>query len=154
MKNLLIKRAKIQDTSNASRKDDQPKPAKVIISINSKAPTSTSPEIPILSVLSKVPETGIQASAVIKEVSMKWFEGLDENDRKSKYPSSKRRIVESIIKFSKKNLVMKDEVYPLNEGVPLGVWRITKKGMERLAREKDGWTPRYRIHEAIFEEKS
>jgi hypothetical protein len=97
MKDLLIKRVKIQDTSRASRKGGQPKPTKVITNINSKAPASTSSEIPILSVLSRVPETGMPASAVIKEVSMKWIEGLDEDDRKSKYPASKKRIVESVI---------------------------------------------------------
>ena len=46
------------------------------------------------------------------------------------YPESKKKIVETIIKFSRKNLVGKGEIHPVSEE-NFGTWRATSKGIER-----------------------
>jgi hypothetical protein len=53
----------------------------------------------------------------------------------------------------KKNLSMKGEIFPAGEGVPLGVWKATERGLERLSRKKDSWQPRYSTHDAIIIEE-
>lgn len=79
---------------------------------------------------------------------------LSDDDRSALFTKSRRRVVDSVIKFSRKNLVIRGEMYPVGPGIPAGTWKATEKGLHRFAKEKDGWTPRYRIHDAILEQKS
>ena len=95
----------------------------------------------------------------IREVrSAKWFGNLSEDDLKARYPVIRKRlIVDSVIKFARKNLVIKSEVLGVGDGIPLGTWKITEKGLARARDEIGGWTARYRHHEAViieYEEKS
>jgi len=92
---------------------------------------------------------------VLQELkSAQWFGKLSDDDRSALYAKSRRRVVDSVIKFSRKNLVIRNEIYPVGQGMPTGTWKATKKGLERFAKEKEGWIARYRIHDAILEEKS
>ncbi len=79
---------------------------------------------------------------------MNWFSDLSEDDCQAKYPSSRKKIIQTIIKFSKKNLALKDQVC----SAPIGTWRITPKGAERVIKGMGEWVPRYSFHDAIIEE--
>ena len=94
---------------------------KIITRVNSRAPVCSACELPILSLLSKTPETGLQARIVLQVVSQEWFNDLNENDQKARYQLSKKKIVQTVIKFARKNLVIKGEVFPSGEGVCLSV---------------------------------
>jgi len=123
---------------------------KVITRLRSKAPAAASPEIPILCVLSRAPNTGVSTGQVLQELqSAKWFGELDEDDRQARYETSKRKIVSTVIKYAKKTLAMKGEVFQVGEAGPLGVWKITAKGLERATMLQAGWKPRYSFHNAI-----
>jgi len=149
MKDLLIKRAKIQETSKASRMGGQPK-QKVITGIKSKAPACACCEIPILITLARTPETGMRTKDVLEEVRTKFFDRLNSDDCEARYPVSRRRIVESVMKFSKKNLVLKQEVFPVGEGLPVGTWKVTEKGLARVRNNMGKWTARYSNHDGIL----
>jgi hypothetical protein len=58
-----------------------------------------------------------------------------------------------VIKYARKNLVMKGEIYPAGEDKPAGIWIATPGGLERILREGSGWTPRYANHDAIIIEE-
>jgi len=128
---------------------------KVIVRISAKAPAASSPEIPILCVLSKAPESGLTTKFVLQEVkSKKWFSRLDDDDCSARYPGSKKKIVDSVIKFARKNLVIKGDIYPAGEGgKPIGVWRITPKGADKAELLRALWTPRYAVHDALIIEE-
>jgi len=58
-----------------------------------------------------------------------------------------------VIKFARKNLVIKGQIYPAGEGRPVGVWRATKMGLARASMERNDWVPRYSHHDAIIIEE-
>jgi len=131
-----------------SKRINPKKRTRVVTRVRSKAPASTSPEIPILYTLLGTPETWALARDVLKEVgSAKWFSELDDDDRKARYPKSKKKIVDSVIKFAKKNLVLKGQVFPPGKDAPLGTWKITRKGSERAAMYGSSWSPKYSVHD-------
>ncbi|MDA4129206.1 MAG: hypothetical protein OK457_00395 [Thaumarchaeota archaeon] len=115
---------------------------KTFVSAKTRAPVRSNPEIPILCVLAKSPTLGQHTKVVLKVVESKWFKELTETDLKAVYPESKKKIVETIIKFSRKNLVVKGEIHPLGEET-FGTWRATPKGIERALKEGGGWVPKY-----------
>jgi hypothetical protein len=130
------------------------RPSKVL-QVTVKGPRASACELPILWTLSRGPEARMQTKKVVEKVISTWFE-LDEKDRKGRYPASRRKITESIVKFAKKNLVLKGQLFAVDEeGTPLGVWRINSKGMERALKEKEAvWIPKYSFHnDAIIIEK-
>jgi len=90
---------------------------------------------------------------VIKEVSTKWFDSLTEDDRRARYPASGKKIIQSIIKFSRKNLVLKRQIFPVGGGRPLGVWMLTPLGVERAMKGKGEWMPKFTNHDAIIIEE-
>jgi len=125
------------------------RPNKVITRVRARAPASSACEIPILCVLSKSADTGVRASAVINEVR-KRFGLLNADDCKARYPASRKKITETIVKFAKKNLAMKNEVFSVGVEVPLGTWKITPKGIARLSNGVGDWEERYAYHDAIL----
>ncbi|HXQ92831.1 MAG TPA: hypothetical protein VN739_07470 [Nitrososphaerales archaeon] len=105
-------------------------------------------------VLSKAPDVGVQTRTVLQEVrSARWFGKLDDDDRKARYQGSRRKITDSVIKWSKKNLVAKGEIFPPGDGCQVGVWKITQKGLKRAKEEITGWSPFYSYHDAIINEE-
>jgi hypothetical protein len=89
----------------------------------------------ILCVLGRAPTLGLEAKVVLKEVESKWFSELTETDLKALYLLSRKKIVQSIIKFSKKNLIVRGEIYPVSEE-NFGTWKATPKGLERAIKEQ------------------
>ena len=90
---------------------------------------------------------------VLQEVrGAKWFQ-LSEDDLDARYPLSRKEITNSVIKFGRKNLTIKGEIFPAGEGAPIGVWRITIKGIERALKERELWRPRYTNREAVLIEE-
>src|ERR1700730_17595858 len=130
---------------SASRKRKK----RILVSVKTRAPARSSPEIPILCVLAKSPTLGQHTKVVLKEVENKWFKELTDIDLKAVYPESKKKIVETIIKFSRKNLVVKGEIHPLREK-NFGTWRATSKGIERALKEGGSWVAKYvEVHSMI-----
>jgi hypothetical protein len=125
---------------------------RVVRNVTSKSPTSTCAEIPILKTLGAAPEKKLSLKAVIKEVieSGKWFPELSQEDLVARHPNSKRKIVETALKFSRKNLVLKGELFPPSD-IP-GIWRIAGKGLERIndPEKVDRWRRKYSEHDAII----
>jgi hypothetical protein len=92
---------------------------------------------------------GLQTNVVLMEVASTWFKELTETDLKAVYRESKKRIVETIIKFSRKNLVDKEEIHPVSEE-NFGTWKATSKGIERALKEGGSWLPKYvEVHSMI-----
>jgi len=112
------------------------------ISTRTKAPLHSSCEIPILSVLAKSPSIGLRTRIVLKEVEGKWFKELTTIDLSAVYPNSKRKVVETIIKFAKKNLAGKGEIHPTS-GENFGIWKATAVGLERAMKAEGKWIPKY-----------
>jgi hypothetical protein len=93
---------------------------------------------------------GVPTAAVLREVKEKWFPELDVEDVNAVYPESKKKIVDTIIKFSRKHLVEKSLVYAPSEENPVGTWRATSLGLERAFKEQEGWLPRYvEVHSLV-----
>jgi len=135
-----------------SPKIKQTRPIKVITRIMARAPTSSACEIPILSVLFKEQEVGVPTKTVLQEVrSAKWFE-LSDDDLKARYPKSRRKIIDSVIKYARKNLVLKGAILPVGD-VPIGTWKATGPGLGWFAMKKYEWRPRYSTHNAIIIEE-
>ncbi|MFI5420851.1 MAG: hypothetical protein ACHQ1H_07770 [Nitrososphaerales archaeon] len=108
-----------------------------------RAPTRTSPELAILSILARSPASGIRTYIVLHEVKTKWFPELTVTDTNAVYPESKKKIVDSVIKFAKKHLIMRGEVFPPSAENPMGIWRATSLGVERALKEAGNWVPKY-----------
>jgi len=112
------------------------------ISTTTRAPTHSSCEIPILNVLTKSPILGVRTDLVLKEVESKWFKELTTTDLGAVYPESRRKVVDTIIKFSRKNLVEKGQIHPA--GVEyFGIWKATQAGIGRAMKEGGNWIPKY-----------
>ena len=139
----------------SSSNDNPSKRPKLIVRVKSKAPAACSPEIPILHVLSRAPDAGVSTKLVLQEVSSaKWFDKLSADDRNARYSGSKRKIVDSVIKFARKNLVIKGEIFPAGDGgKPIGVWRITQNGMDKAEYLGGRWTPKYSDHDDVIIEE-
>jgi len=154
MKELeLVEGTRIQDNENMeSQRLRRTRGTKVITRIKARAPTSSACEIPILSVLFRAQEAGMPTRTVLQEVrSAKWFK-LTDDDLKARYPKSRRKIVDSVIKYGRKNLVLKGQILPV-ESVAIGTWKATRIGLARYAMEWKEWKPRYSTHDAIIIEE-
>jgi hypothetical protein len=150
MKELQDRKTTIDNDNTNSRQTRRVKQTYQIIPVRAKAPSSSAPELPILSILAEGHRDGMQTKKVIQEVIAKWFMDLDEQDLKARYPASKRKITESVVKFARKNLVMKGELSPAGVGNPLGIWKLTPLGIEKALEGNGAWRPRYSHHDAIL----
>jgi len=112
------------------------------VSTWTKAPAHSSCEIPILSVLAKSPNLGLRTKIVLKELESKWFKELTTTDLGAVYPQSRRKVVETIIKFSRKTLVEKGQIHPATGG-KFGIWKVTQAGIDRTMKAGGGWIPKY-----------
>ncbi len=142
------KSAAKKTTSDHTTKRKRIGATKIIVKVRATSPAATSPEIPILRVLAKNSQNGVRTRDALREVSGGvWYPKLNDDDRRARYSASRKKIVDSVIKFAKKNLVLKGEIYAVDEDQPAVIWRITRKGLLRSAMEGNNWSPRYVIHE-------
>ena len=76
---------------------------------------------------------------------MKWkfYPALSFEDLEARYQKSGKKIVDSVIKFAKKHLVLRSEVYAVDRGCKRGIWRITPIGLERMLKEESDWIPKF-----------
>jgi len=89
-------------------------------------------------------------AAVLREVREKWYPALDAEDLSAIYPESRKKVVDTVVKFARKHLVAKGQVYAPSEENPVGTWHATSKGIERAFTEREGWLPRYvEVHSLI-----
>jgi len=152
MKELQLDEPIKGDENQRSPKNKKTRPVKVITRITARSPTSSVCEIPILSLLFRAQEAGMSTRTVLQEVrSAKWFK-LTDDDLKARYPKSRRKIVDSVIKYGRKNLVLKGQILPV-ESVAIGTWKATRIGLARYAMEWKEWKPRYSTHDAIIIEE-
>jgi hypothetical protein len=117
--------------------------SKTFIFTMTKAPKRGSPEVPILAILARSPETGTRTRIVLQEVERLWFRALDADDLKAVYPGSKKRVVQTVVKYARKHLIGKGEIFPPSEENPVGYWRATEKGILRAINEQGSWMPSY-----------
>jgi hypothetical protein len=112
-----------------------------------KSPARSNPELPILSILARSPQTGVKVGDVLKEIrSARWYPELTENDLTARYKGSKKNVVNTVLKYGRKHLVERRELLPPGVENPAGTWKITEKGLERLQREGGGWKPKYAVY--------
>jgi len=55
--------------------------------------------------------------------------------------SGSKKVTDSILKFSKKHLVLKGQIYSIGPCCEKGTWKITPLGVERMLKEGSAWTP-------------
>ncbi|MFI5421378.1 MAG: hypothetical protein ACHQ1H_10470 [Nitrososphaerales archaeon] len=128
---MQITENKSRDTQDdrGNGKQSKKKKRKETVSIRATSPASAACEIPILSTLSRNPEEGVRAKTVVEEVaSALWFPKLTEDDRRARYVRSHKKIVSTIIRWSRENLVLRGEVYAPGSECTEGFWRATPKG--------------------------
>jgi len=79
----------------------------------------------------------LKTGQVLNELrSPNWLGGeLGEDDLIAVYEKSHKKIFDSIVKYSRKELVAKHELYPIGEACEFGEWKITELGKERAWRE-------------------
>jgi hypothetical protein len=124
---------------------------KEILVIKATSPTTVSCELPILFVLSGSPEKGMRALTVVREVaSSTWFAKLTDQDRESRYPLSRKKIVSTTVRWARENLALRGEIYLPGNECKAGVWRPTSKGVARAKEYEGKWTPKYTTHNAII----
>jgi hypothetical protein len=124
--------------------------AKTFQSVVSRAPSRASPEIPILATLAKSP-SGLKTKEVLRQVKAHWLQELSETDLAAVYAESKKKVADTIIKYARKHLVEKGELYAPSEDNPIGIWRATAKGMNRALSEQESWKPCYVRVTAVIE---
>lgn len=112
------------------------------VSATTRSPARSSPEIPILCVLSESHLSGVRTKFVLEEVKSKWYRELTATDLRAVYSESKKNVVETVIKFSRKNLVEKGQLYPATED-SIGIWKPTVTGIARAQKEAGNWEPKY-----------
>ena len=81
---------------------------KIVISARIKTPSRNSSEMPILLALSRASDYSLKTKVVLQHVR-KCFDELDEDDLRASYPKSRQNVVNTIIKFSRKQLVSKKQ---------------------------------------------
>jgi hypothetical protein len=152
MKELQIDKEIFQSTE---QKLTSPKPGKIrkrILCVRSRSPAASASETPILCVLAKSPGHSMRARDVLREVA-RWFPELTEEDKTARYPGSKKKIVPSVIKWSKKNLVLRGEIFPPRVASEVGAWELTEKGLQRAKEGAGVWRATYSVHDAILIQK-
>jgi|SRR5579872_2447117 len=138
--NTLEENVTDYETRYKSRKRKR-KP-KIFHSAVVKIPTRGAPELPILATLAKSP-SGLKTKYVLHQVKTEWFKELGETDLSGVYEESKKGIVDTVIKYARKHLIQKGELYAPSEENPIGTWRATPKGIRRAQSELEGWSPAY-----------
>jgi hypothetical protein len=122
-------------------------------SILARAPSRNSGEVPILILLSQSPSGEMRTKDVLEQLKNgHWFEELSESDLRTVYEKSHKNLFDSIAKFSRKTLVTKKELFHIGPEVEMGVWKITRSGIERAQKEGPGWSPTYAMHQALEED--
>jgi len=106
-------------------------------------PARGSPEIPILKVLSKSPKLGLRCKFVREQVKREYYPKLSREDLEARYQNSGKKVTDSVIKFAKKHLVLRGQVYAIGPDCEMGTWKISSLGLERLLREENTWIPKY-----------
>jgi hypothetical protein len=121
---------------------------------NAKYPSQKCAEVAILTILGRSSNTtGVRTSAVLKELKENFFKELSPVDLGARYPRSRKGVVDTSLKFGRKNLVQRGEVFPVgNSGSPVGIWRICEKGKRRLEKEMGAWAPKYVHHSNLLVE--
>jgi len=125
---------------------------KILVSARIKTPSRNSSELPILLALSRAPGYSLKTKVVLQRVR-RCFHELGEDDLRARYPKSRQNVVNTIIKFSRKQLVSKKQLYPIGENCELGTWRLTPIGLQRARDAKTDWRPHYTYRDAIIVEE-
>ena len=106
-------------------------------------PARRNPEIPILQILSTSPKLGLTCKFVREQVKQKYYPKLSSEDLEARYQTSGKKVVDSVIKFAKKHLAMRGQIYPIGPDCEKGTWKITPLGVERMLKEDGAWAPQY-----------
>jgi hypothetical protein len=119
-------------------------------SVLARTPSRNSSQVPILVVLARSPTGEMRTKEVLEQLKNgHWFEELSERDLGAVYEKSHKNLFDSIAKFSRKDLVIKKQLYSIGPECEMGVWKITRSGIERAQKEGPGWRPTYAMHQAL-----
>jgi len=140
-----------QETSPNKKKSSAKFRSKAIVEVRVKTPARNASEMPILLTLAQAPAYSMRTKVVLEQVK-KYFE-LDKEDLEARYPKSQQFVVNTIIKFSRKQLVSKKQLYPIGEECQLGTWKLTPLGLRRARDAAVNWQPRYAYRNAILLEE-
>jgi hypothetical protein len=115
-----------------------------------RGPSRNNPEIPILCTLASAHEKGMETKLVLRKIRRKFYPELSKVDVEAVYPSGKK-VFETVVKFAKKHLVEKGEIYPVgSNGLQIGIWKPTPKGCERAFLEGERWHPEFGEYNALM----
>jgi hypothetical protein len=153
----MIRDSRIQEKASLSatknrvaRNLRRSKKRTVARSVIARLPSRNAAEVPTLLILSGAPSGAMPTKAVLHELRCgKWFSELKPEDKEVVYEKSRKNVLDTILKFSKKALVVKKQVFPVREASEVGVWKITESGIERARKEGADWRATYSQHHAI-----
>ncbi len=119
-------------------------------SVIARLPARCAAEVPILLLLSGSPHGEMTTKSVLYELrNGKWFSELRTEDKEVVYEKSRKNALDTILKFLKKSLVLKKQVFPVGEASEVGVWKITESGIDRARKEGASWRATYSEHHTI-----
>jgi hypothetical protein len=146
-KNIVVG---VPGDSEARKKGRKKKSMVVARRVVARLPSRNAAEVPILLILAHAPGGEMRTKSVLNEIRCgKWFEELTTEDKEVVYEKSRKNVFDSIVKFSKKVLVIEKQVCPVGDATEVGVWKITQSGVERANKEGADWRPTFSLHEAI-----
>ncbi|MDA4130368.1 MAG: winged helix-turn-helix domain-containing protein [Thaumarchaeota archaeon] len=140
----------VNSTSQCAKSKEKNK-KKEILGIRATSPATAACEIPILTVLLKAPEKGIRALTVVQEAASSiWFPKLTDDDREARYSRSRKKIVSTTVRWARENLTLKGEIFAPGAECKAGIWRATSKGLARAKEQREEWTAKYTVRDAII----
>jgi hypothetical protein len=117
-----------------------------------RTPSRNAAQIPILILLSRSPGSEMKTKEVLQDLrNGPWFDRLNSLDKAGIYELSRKNVFDSVVKFSRKALVFKKELFPV-EVSGIGIWKATVAGVERSSHEGPTWKATYSLREALIEE--
>jgi len=88
---------------------------------------------------------------VLKKIRREYYPELSRMDIEAVYAESRKKVFESIVKFAKKHLVEKREIYLAgSDGIEIGIWKPTPKGCERAFLYGERWQPEFKEYAAFL----
>ena len=129
------------------------RPVKLFRSGTVRCPVPSNPQIPILLVLSGAKDGEMRTSDVLRELrNSEWYgESLRSLDFRGVYPHSHKSIFDTTIKFARKDLTLKRQLFPIGEECKQGWWKLTPLGRERAVCDGQSWAPKFTIRAALVE---
>ncbi len=95
----------------------------------------------------------MRTSDVLRELrGSTWYgEALKSQDFRGVYPHSRKSIFDTTIKFARKDLILKRQLFPIGGECQQGWWKLAPLGRDRAIRDGQSWTPKFTTRAALIE---